>query len=222
MGSGPADRIDAEPMHSTTHASEPDCRRTNVLTTKQRQHMLVTTEKIADTPARPPGIATLRMRLKPAHRSCGFVQGAWWPRSTELTAELPSLLAALSLRFGPIDGVLYHESDWSPAPLSIKHQGGEVVLEASQESPNVISVFGQQVGRLILLVVPPYTEHTHAYTVMTTAASANDVSTPHQLLGMSMHRDDDHHLAPITFQRWESDGGALAAAPPIQLQLQDA
>ena len=115
--------------------------------------MLVTTEKIADTPARPPGIATLRMRLKPAHRSCGFVQGAWWPRSTELTAELPSLLAALSLRFGPIDGVLYHESDWSPAPLSIKHMGGEVVLEASQESPNVISVFGQQVGRLILLVV---------------------------------------------------------------------
>lgn len=184
--------------------------------------MLATTETITHTPARPPGIATLRMRLKPAHRSCGFVQGAWWPRSTELAAELPSLLAALSLRFGPIDGVLYHESDWSPAPLSIKHQRGEVILEASQESPNVISVFGQQFGRLILLVVPPNTEHTHAYTVMTNAASANDVSTPNQLLGKACTAPTITTSPPITLQRWESDGGAPAAAPPTQLQLQDA
>ena len=88
-----------------------------------RQNVLTITEKIADAPARRPALGTLRMRLKPAHRSCGFVQGAWWPRSTELASELQSLLAALSLRIGSIDSVLYHESDWSPAPLSIKHQG---------------------------------------------------------------------------------------------------
>src|SRR6476661_10558321 len=110
--------------------------------------MLATTENITHTPAHPPGIATLRMRLKPAHRSCGFVQGAWWPRSTELTAELPSLLAALSLRVGSIDSVLYHESDWSSAPLSIKHQGDQVILGAHQEWPNVVSLFGPRFGRL--------------------------------------------------------------------------
>jgi hypothetical protein len=116
--------------------------------------MLVTTENVVDVSRRWPAIRTLRMRLKPAHRSCGYVQGAWWPRSTELTAELPSLLTALSLRFGPIDGVLYHESDWSPAPLSITHDSREVDLEASQESRNVISLFGKQFGRLVLLVGP--------------------------------------------------------------------
>jgi Family of unknown function (DUF5994) len=84
--------------------------------------MLTIAENIADASARRPAMGTLRMRLKPAHRSCGFVQGAWWPRSTELASELPSLLAALSLRVGLIDSVLYHESDWSPAPLSIKHE----------------------------------------------------------------------------------------------------
>jgi uncharacterized protein DUF5994 len=84
--------------------------------------MLTITENIPDASARRPAIGTLRMRLKPAHRSCGFVQGAWWPRSTELASELPSLLAALSLRVGSIDSVLYHESDWSAAPLSIKHR----------------------------------------------------------------------------------------------------
>jgi Family of unknown function (DUF5994) len=113
--------------------------------------MLTITEKVADAPARRPALGSLRMRLKPAHRSCGFVQGAWWPRSTELGSELPSLLAALSLRVGSIDSVLYHEDDWTPAPLSIKHQGDQVIVSAHQEWPNVVSVFGPRFGRLDLL-----------------------------------------------------------------------
>ena len=45
--------------------------------------------------ARRSGIGSLRLRLKPAHRSCGSVQGAWWPRTNQLHTELPLLLAAL-------------------------------------------------------------------------------------------------------------------------------
>ena len=52
-------------------------------------------------------IRGLRWRLKPAHRCSGSVHGAWWPRSTHLTAELPALLAALSPRLGRIDRVIY-------------------------------------------------------------------------------------------------------------------
>jgi hypothetical protein len=148
-----------------------------------RQHMLTITEKIPAASTRRPAIGTVRLRLKPAHRSCGFVQGAWWPRATDLGSELPALLAALSLRAGPIDSVLYHENDWSPAPLSIKHQGDHVIVSAHQEWPNVISLFGPRFGKLDLLVVPPYTEATHAYNIVTTAASVNDASTPEQLLG---------------------------------------
>ena len=183
--------------------------------------MLAITENIADASARRPAIGTLRLQLKPAHRSCGFVQGAWWPRSTELTSELPSLLAALSLRVGSIDSVLYHESDWSSAPLSIKHQGDQVILGAHQEWPNVVSLFGPRFGRLDLLVVPPHTEHTHAYNAVTTAASVNDASTPDQLLGIGTRRADDRLLSPVALQRWESDGGAVPA-PRSQAQMQDA
>lgn len=104
--------------------------------------MLATPENIADASPRRPAIGNLRLQLKPAHRSCGFVQGAWWPRSNELTSELPSLLAALSLRVGSIDSVLYHESDWSPAPLSLKHQAGQVILAANQEWPSVDQLLG--------------------------------------------------------------------------------
>src|SRR3954468_13068266 len=91
----------------------PNRTRRNTAHKNGRQHMLTITENIADASARRPAIGTLRLQLKPAHRSCGFVQGAWWPRSTELTGELPALLAALSLRVGSIDSVLYHESGWS-------------------------------------------------------------------------------------------------------------
>jgi Family of unknown function (DUF5994) len=101
--------------------------------------MTATIESIATVRTRRPAIGTLRLRLKPAHQACGFVQGAWWPRSTLLTVELPSLLAALSLRFGRIDRVQYRETDWSQAPQHIKHQGAGIVLDSSQDSPNIIS-----------------------------------------------------------------------------------
>lgn len=183
--------------------------------------MSTITESTADTPSARTTLGTLRMQLKPAHRSCGFVQGAWWPRSTELGSELPSLLTALSLRFGTIDSLLYHGSDWSPAPLSIEHQGEQVLLSAHQEWPNVISLLGPWFGRLDLLVVPPHTEPTHAYSVVTTAASVNDASTPLQLLGIT-RRGDDRLLSPIAIERWEADGGAMPLASRAQREMQNA
>lgn len=145
--------------------------------------MTTTIERTATARTRRPSTATPRLRLKPAHHACGFVQGAWWPRSTVLTAELPSLLAAISLRFGKIDRVQYCETDWSPEPRHMK-QGDDIVLGSSHDSPNVISVSGQQFGKLTLLVVPPYTDAAHAYNVVMAAASTLDTSTPDQLLGI--------------------------------------
>lgn len=171
--------------------------------------MSAITEYIGAARAPRPAMGTLRLRLKPVHRTCGFVQGAWWPRSTGLADELPSLLAALSLRFGAIGRVHYHQTDWLSTLPSIHHQHSDVILDASQDSPNVITVFGMQFGKLALLVIPPHTDASDAYTAMTTAASAGDASTPDQLLGISersaKHRD--HTLTAL--YRWECEGGAL-------------
>lgn len=129
-----------------------------------------------------------------------------------LDVELPSLHAALSRRFGPLDRVLYHPDDWSPAGPTITHHD-DVALEASQDCPNVLTVFGAGFGRLALLVVPPYTAADDAYTAMTTAASAGDVSSPEQLLGVSERRTEDREYALLATQRWESEGGALGRRP---------
>ena len=175
--------------------------------------MSVTAEHIGATRAHRPTITSLRVRLKPAHRSGGLVQGAWWPGSTRLADELPSLLAALSLRSGSVDQVLYHQSDWSPTPSRIKHQDGEVTLDASQASPNAITLFGPQLEKVTLLVVPPYTDASDAYTAMTTAASVGDASTPDDLLTVSDCSAEDRHRALIALHRWECEGGAVLAPP---------
>ncbi len=77
-------------------------------------------------------------------------------------------------------------------------------------------MFGEQLGKLALLVVYLYSDATDAYAAMTTAASAGDTSTPDQLLAVSEHSATDR-LAALSLQRWESEGGALRGlAPPSQ------
>jgi hypothetical protein len=170
---------------------------------KDWQHMSATTEHIGAARAHRPTIGMLRLQLKPAHRSCGFVQGGWWPRSTRLRVELPSLLEALSIRLGPIDRVRLHQSDWSPTPASIEHHGDDVILDASEDFQKVITVFGQRFGRLALLVVPPYTDAADAHTAMTTAGSVGDASTPDQLLGINERSAKDRHHGRIALPQWD-------------------
>ena len=152
----------------------------------------------------------LRLRLKSAHPSCSSVQGAWWPRSDQLHTELPLLLTALSPRVRSVDRVIYDETSWAPASSRMEFRGRSVVLEGSHnESANTLSVIGEGFGRLVLLIVPPYTNPTRAYTVVMTASKPDNVSSPDELLGIGRREAQDRRLALVAHQRWESDGGAL-------------
>ena len=155
------------------------------------------TADIVDTPLPLRSTQRLRLRLKSAHRLCGHVQGAWWPHSTRLTAELPELLDALAVRLGPVARVSYHHSDWSSAPRHTVPAETDAAVDAEAESPHTVTVYGEGFGRLTLLVIPPYTDPSDAYETVITASSAGDSSTPDQLLG-ALHR-------------WETEGGSLYA-----------
>lgn len=61
-------------------------------------------------PARHP---PLRLRLKPSAPATGYVDGAWWPRSRDLTAELAALGEVLAIR---LERVAYGLSAWDRAP----------------------------------------------------------------------------------------------------------
>ena len=160
--------------------------------------------------ARRSAIGHLRLRLKPAHRSCRPVQGAWWPRTDQLFTEIPPLLAALTPRIGSGDRVIYDETSWAPKSLRMEFRGRSIILEGSATtSTNTLSLIGKGFSPLVLLVVPPCTNPTRAYTAVMTASKPDDVSTPDELLGIGPREAQDRRLAVLARQRWESEGGAL-------------
>lgn len=156
-------------------------------------------------PARTP-----RLRLKPkAHRS-GYVDGAWWPHSVDLAVELPDLLAVLSVRLGRIDRVMYNMRGWAKVPRKLVTGGRAVRLDGYRRQPiNTIEVLGLGHDRIVLMVVPPNTDPTHAHATMMAAAEPNNASTVDNLLAINVDERRRRTTVAAAQERWESEGGML-------------
>ncbi len=126
---------------------------------------------------------TPRLRLKPKAPRSGYVDGAWWPRSDDLAAELPDLLAVLSVRLGRIDRVMYKLDEWAKASAKLATGGRRVRLDGYRRQPtHTVEVLGLNRNRIALLVVPPNADPDGAHdTLMAAAAPSND-STVDSLL----------------------------------------
>jgi hypothetical protein len=73
--------------------------------------------------------APLRLQLDPNRPAEPYLDGAWWPRSTELPDELPALLEELSAHLGSIALVGYHRDAWNAAPGHLDVAGRSVHLQ---------------------------------------------------------------------------------------------
>ena len=126
---------------------------------------------------------TPRLRLKPKAERTGYVDGAWWPWSDDLTKELPDLLAVLSVRLGPIERVLYNLGEWSTAPRKAMVGERMVRLDGYRHQPiNTLEILGVGRGRILLLVVPPATDPDQAHATLMAAAVPNNNSSVEGLL----------------------------------------
>jgi hypothetical protein len=129
---------------------------------------------------------TPRLRLKPKAATSGYVDGAWWPHGDDLTAQLPDLLAVLSVRLGRIDRVLFNVNEWAKPPRNIVSGGRTVRLDGYQRQPiNTVEVLGLDGSRIALLVVPPNSDPDQAHDALMTAAAPGDVSTVGDLLAQT-------------------------------------
>jgi Family of unknown function (DUF5994) len=129
---------------------------------------------------------TPRLRLKPKAPQSGYVDGAWWPHSDDLTAELPDLLAVLSVRLGPIDRMIYKLNEWAKAPKKLATEGRVVRLDGYSLQPtNTVEVLGLNRKKIVLLVVSPHADPDQAHAVMMTAAGPNNALTVDSLLTTS-------------------------------------
>lgn len=97
-----------------------------------------------------------RLAFKPTPPASPYLDGAWWPRSTQLTAELPPLLDALSDRLGAVTMVGYHLNAWMPAPPQMQIDGETVQLQGfSSDEPATVILIGGDGRRVCILVVAP-------------------------------------------------------------------
>ncbi len=123
-----------------------------------------------------------RLRLKPAAPATGHVDGAWWPQTRDLDAELPALLTALTARLGRIDRVTYHLGDWPDPPRRVTFDDSAVRLEGFRSQPSgSFTAIGWDRRRTTLLVVPAETGPDAAQRALTTAAAPDNTDDSTEL-----------------------------------------
>lgn len=128
------------------------------------------------------GDRMVRLSVKPPLPVTGFVDGAWWPRSRDLSRELPALLAELNERLDGIERVSYHLGDWGPTPRRISADGLVVRLGGFRfQHAGTVDVLGPRM-RVTLLVIPPTTSPKVAEKVLERAGRPGDATAIEDLL----------------------------------------
>ncbi|MFI7193345.1 DUF5994 family protein [Nocardia nova] len=111
-----------------------------------------------DTPTRTP-----RLLLRDRDEESAGVDGAWWPRTDNLTTELHDLVAALTTRLGATTRITFDWNSLSRSQRGIDPPDGiEVTGPLPGQPPGLMYVFGPHDRRLRLLVIDPATFPAHA------------------------------------------------------------
>ncbi|ABG95420.1 MULTISPECIES: DUF5994 family protein [Rhodococcus] len=115
-----------------------------------------------DAPTRTP-----RLLLRARGEVSEGVDGAWWPRTTNLTTELHDLISALTDRVGTTERVAF---DWNSLSISQRgidrRDGIEVSGPDPDQPPDIMYVFGTDGRRLDILIVGPNTDADNAFEAM--------------------------------------------------------
>lgn len=149
-----------------------------------------------------------RLRLKPRGPVTGFVDGGWWPRSRDLAAELPELLAVLGVRLGPVETVTYNLDEWGSTPRRVTLDGQRVRLSGyrSQRPATIHAIAARY--RVVLLVVPPEAAPAAAHGALL-AAGRRANADPVEVLLLADVGDSANDADELAQLRWDLDGGPV-------------
>ncbi|GAA3134869.1 DUF5994 family protein [Streptomyces rameus] len=150
-----------------------------------------------------------RLSLTPKTPLAGQLDGAWWPYSRDLEAELPPLTAALDTFWGRVTRVTVNPTRWPVVPHTVAVGGRRLhVGWFTEQDPDKLILLSYTVGRWDLLVVPPETAPAAAARLMAAAAIPGSALTAGLLMAdeaviASGIRDIVRREAT-----WEDEGGA--------------
>ena len=126
-----------------------------------------------------------RVHLKPAAPDpggTGYVDGAWWPRSRDLAAELPVLVEALATRLGAVERVSYNLEEWQSAARRFTTGTACIRLDGFRhQGTDTVDVIGVR-DRVTVLVIPPETSAEQARAVALATSEGSNVESAGTLL----------------------------------------
>jgi hypothetical protein len=122
-----------------------------------------------------PSHPLVRLRLAPHGVLPRAINGAWWPRSYDLLAELPRLLAGLPRMWGNINSVTVNGAMWptTPGRMLVVNQVVRLRRTVKASAPHTVILLAPGRGRWDLLVVPPDTTEEAAGPLMAAAAGGH-------------------------------------------------
>ncbi|WP_166347378.1 DUF5994 family protein [Phytoactinopolyspora limicola] len=165
--------------------------------------------------------STLRAAFRPTVTGdVRAVDGAWWPRSSDLATELPALVAALSRRGFIVARVAYHQTSWNNGVGKKLATGGTTVQLGWFRTidPHLVSLTSRHGNyRLDLLVVPADSSPLLAERVFATIQHDNHHNRASDILAAHAPVQAEPPVAPaaahadrVAKTAWESEGGATA------------
>jgi hypothetical protein len=138
-----------------------------------------------------PGTALLRLETTRSRQ--GVLDGAWWPRSRDIGAELPALVRALTEHLGPVTRVGLDATAWEALPTRLVIDGRVVHIDSFPVGDDTVLVTRGDQDHFSLLVVPPHATAEAARAAMAQAVRADNVSEAEEILIATGTERDPRH-----------------------------
>ncbi|WP_405999558.1 DUF5994 family protein [Streptomyces sp. NBC_00829] len=169
-------------------------------------------------------VLPLRLMLASADAAPALIDGAWWPRSRDLAAELPALTAVLDPLWGRITRVTVNPTFWPVIPRKVSVAGHVVHVGwfKAEQDPHKLLLLSYTAGRWDLLVIPPETGPETAARLMAAATDPTRGSTASALIREAeLFRIAAEADWDSTQERaWDSEGGHGARLPTSRSLVQ--
>ena len=86
----------------------------------------------------------------------GAIDGAWWPKSLNLSSELPDLVSVFGSWIGEVRRVVYDPTAWMDAPARVIHRHEMISLDPYRlVFSETIYLMGTHSRDAVLFVLPP-------------------------------------------------------------------
>ncbi|MFD7136737.1 DUF5994 family protein [Streptomyces sp. NPDC059894] len=168
---------------------------------------------------------SLRLSLAPVGSAPALLDGAWWPRSRDLMAELPALTAVLDPLWGRITRVTVNPTHWPVVPRKVPVAGHVVNVGwfLPEQDPHELLLLSYHVGRWNLLVIPPQTAPAPAAWLMAAASDPRATSTASRLVEEAARlrtvSETDRAVAATATAVWDSEGGHAARDAAVRPRI---